>query len=74
MRKIMVVMAAVIAAAVFSLPVLAEQAKKPSKAAQPKRSYEECHSLAMQRGFIASVRDRVQLDKFIADCQAGRVR
>jgi hypothetical protein len=67
----MLTAAAVVA---FSIPAFAEQAKKPSKTTQQKRSHEECHTLAMQRGFSVSVRDRVQLDKFIADCQAGRVR
>ena len=76
MRKVIAVILAVAAVVAFSTAAaFAERAKsRSSQVTQPRRSYEECHSLALQRGLNVSRRDRWQLDEFIAGCQRGKIR
>jgi hypothetical protein len=75
MRKVIAVILAAAAMLAFLTPAFAERAKsRTSQATQPWRTYEQCHSLALQRGLTVTRRDRWQLDEFIAGCLSGRIR
>jgi hypothetical protein len=75
MRKLIAVVLAAAAMLAFLTPAFAERAKsRISQATQPSRSYEQCHSLALQRGLTVNRRDRWPLDEFIAGCLSGKIR
>jgi Spy/CpxP family protein refolding chaperone len=76
MRKVMaVILAAAVVVTFSTAAAFAAWAKsKSSQTTQPRRSYEQCHSLALQRGLNVSRRDRWQLDEFILGCQRGKIR
>jgi len=77
MRKVIAVILATAAVLAFSSPAFTERAKsRTSQAMQPQssRSYEQCHSLALQRGLTVTRKDRWQLDDFIAGCLSGKIR
>jgi len=73
MRNIIALTLAAAAMLTFLMPAFAERAKT-SQATQPRRTYEQCHSLALQRGLTVNRRDRWQLDEFIAGCLSGKIR
>jgi hypothetical protein len=77
MRKLIAAALAAAAMLAFLTPAFAERARsRISQATQPQsgRSYEQCHSLALQRGLTVTRKDRWQLDEFIAGCLSGQIR
>jgi len=73
MRKVIALTLAAAAILAFLMPAFAERART-SQATQQRRTYEQCHSLALQRGLTVNRRDRWQLDEFIAGCLSGKIR
>jgi hypothetical protein len=74
MRKLIAVVLAATAMLAFLTPAFAERARSRITQPQPGRSYEQCHSLALQRGLTVNRRDRWQLDEFISGCLSGKIR
>jgi hypothetical protein len=75
MRKVIAVILAAAGMLAFLTPAFAERANsRTSQATQPRRTYEQCHSLALQRGLTVTRRDRWQLEEFIASCLSGKIR
>jgi hypothetical protein len=73
MRNVIALIVAAAAILAFLIPAYAERART-SQATQPRRTYEQCHSLALQRGLTVTRKDRWQLDDFIAGCLSGKIR
>jgi hypothetical protein len=66
MKKITMAVATVVVAATVATAALAQ--RHP-----PRPTYEQCYQLGLARGFIVSVGDWRNFEKFINECMAGRI-
>jgi hypothetical protein len=66
MKKITMALMTVAIVAAVATPAAAQRHR-------PRPTYNECYQLGLARGFIVSVGDWRNFEKFIYECMAGRV-
>ena len=67
MKTTAIVLSALVVTAAVAPPVSAE------RPAQRRPTYEQCFQRGLARGFIVSVGDWRNLEKFIKECMAGKI-